>query len=123
MRQVGGRLESRYLYSIGIVYNNFPLPDLNDKHRASLTQRADAILDARALYPTASLADLYDPRTMPLELRKAHTANDAAVDKLYRPAPFSSDRERVEHLLALYEALTAPLLVGMTEQKKRRSRG
>jgi hypothetical protein len=71
---------------------------------------AQAVLDARALpkNATSSLADLYDPDTMPAELRKAHRALDAAVDKLYRTRPFKSDRERVEHLFPLYEALVQP---------------
>ena len=70
---------------------------------------AQAVLDARAAHPASSLADLYDPDTMPANLRKAHTALDSAVDKLYRPAPFASDRDRVEHLFGRYEALVNPL--------------
>jgi hypothetical protein len=70
---------------------------------------AQAVLDARATHQNATLADLYDPDVMPADLRKAHHALDLAVDKLYRPAPFSSDRERVEHLFGLYEKLVAPL--------------
>ena len=67
------------------------------------------MLDARAAHPVASLADLYDPDTMPPNLRKAHAALDTAVDKLYRAAPFASDRDRVEHLFGRYEALVNPL--------------
>lgn len=67
------------------------------------------MLDARAAHPTSSLADLYDPDTMPGDLRKAHAALDAAVDRLYRAAPFASDRDRVEHLFGRYEALVNPL--------------
>ena len=67
------------------------------------------MLDARAAHPTANLADLYDPDTMPVNLRKAHTALDLAVDRLYRSAPFASDRDRVEHLFGRYEALVNPL--------------
>ena len=70
---------------------------------------AQAVLDARSLHTTSSLADLYDPDTMPPNLRKAHTALDSAVDRLYRPAPFASDRDRVEHLFGRYEALVNPL--------------
>ena len=121
LREIGGRLESRYRYSIGLVYNNFPLPTLSDKDRTALSTLAQRVLDARALYPTSSLADLYDPLTMPADLRKAHTALDAAVDKLYRPAPFPSDRARVEHLLSLYEAMTAPLLALAGAKKRRRA--
>lgn len=110
LRTVGGRLESRYRYSIGMVYNTFPWPDLDDKARATLTQTGQAILDARGNHPGATLADLYDPDAMPLDLRKAHRENDRVVDKLYRRKPFESERERVEFLFARYEQLRAPLM-------------
>jgi hypothetical protein len=108
--QVGGRLESRFQYSIGIVYNTFPWPDATPAQKTRIEALAQAVLDARALpkNATSSLADLYDPDTMPAELRKAHRDLDAAVDKLYRARPFGSDRERVEHLFPLYEALVQP---------------
>ena len=79
MRTVCGRLKSDYDYSVKIVYNNFPWPDPTDAQKTKIEQTAQAILDARALYPDASLADLYDPVTMPPELLKAHQANDRAV--------------------------------------------
>ncbi|MAU51466.1 MAG: SAM-dependent methyltransferase [Roseovarius sp.] len=107
LRQIGGRLESRYRYSIGLVYNTFPLP------RGDLTKlepHAQAVLDARANHPGATLADLYDPDLMPADLRRAHRALDRAVDAMYRRGGFDSDRERVEHLFRLYEAMIAPLL-------------
>lgn len=110
MRAIGGRLESRYQYSIGIVYNTFPWPQADDKARAKVSALAQAVLDARAAYPDCTLADLYDPDSMPPDLRKAHHALDLAVDKLYRAPPFANDRERVEHLFGLYEKLTANLL-------------
>jgi hypothetical protein len=75
-------------------------------------------LDARAAHEGATLADLYDPDVMPADLRKAHRALDAAVDKLYRPTPFASDRERVEHLFGLYEKLVAPLTAMAAAQLK-----
>ena len=106
---VGGRLESRFQYSPGLVYNTFPWPDATPAQRAKIEALAQAVLDARAEHPTSSLADLYDPDTMPGDLRKAHAALDAAVDKLYRAAPFASDRDRVEHLFGRYEALVNPL--------------
>ncbi len=109
MAHVGGRLKSDYQYSIGIIYNTFPWPDASRAQRAKVEELAQAVLDARTAHPTASLADLYDPDTMPANLRKAHAALDAAVDKLYRPAPFASDRDRVEHLFGRYEALVNPL--------------
>lgn len=105
LRQIGGRLKSDYRYSIGLVYNTFPMPLLDAKAEATLTAAGQAILDARAAHPGATLADLYDPDTMPNDLRAAHRANDRAVDRLYRPKPFDSERERVEHLFALYEQM------------------
>ncbi len=108
LRHIGGRLKSDYRYSIGLVYNTFPLPP-EGTELAKLEPLAQAVLDARAAYPEASLADLYDPDLMPPQLRKAHTALDRAVDRLYRPGGFASERERVEHLFGLYEKMTAPL--------------
>ncbi len=78
-----GRLKSDYSYSINVVYNNFPWPTPTEQQKAKIEQTAKAILDARALYPDSSLADLYDDLTMPPELRKAHQANDRAVMDAY----------------------------------------
>lgn len=123
---MGGRLKSDYRYSIGLVYNTFPWPDANDAQRAEVERLAQGVLDARAAWPTSSLADLYDPDTMPANLRKAHAALDLAVDRLYRPrakgAPFASDRERVEHLFGLYEALVNPMAQEAAKQNRRVSR-
>ena len=83
MRAVCGRLEMRYRYSVNIVYNNFPWPTPTEEQRARIEQTAQAILDARALYPECSLADLYDEVTMPPELRRAHQRNDRAVMQAY----------------------------------------
>ena len=102
-------MKSDYMYSVGVVYNTFPWPDATPAQRAKVEALAQAVLDARAAHPTSSLADLYDPDTMPANLRKAHTALDTAVDRLYRPAPFATDRDRVEHLFGRYEALVNPL--------------
>lgn len=107
LRNIGGRLKSDYRYSIGIVYNTFPWPEASDKQREKISELAQAVLDARAAHPGSTLADLYDPDTMPPDLRRAHTALDKAVDQLYRRAPFANDRERVEHLFGLYEKLVA----------------
>ena len=109
LAHIGGRLESRFRYSIGLVYNTFPWPEASPAQRAKVEALAQAVLDARAAHPTSSLADLYDPDTMPANLRKAHAALDSAVDRLYRAAPFASDRDRVEHLFGRYEALVNPL--------------
>lgn len=82
MRVIAGRLKSDYSYSPA-VYNNFPWPTPTDEQKAKIEQTAQAILDARERYPDASLADLYDPATMPPELRKAHQQNDKAVMRAY----------------------------------------
>lgn len=115
-RIVGGRLKSDYQYSVGINYNPFPWPKIEDT--AKLEKLAQAVLDARAAHPDATFADLYDRDVMPADLRKAHQALDVAVDKLYRPAPFGSDRERVEHLFGLYEKLVAPLSAAASKSKR-----
>ena len=81
---------------------------------------AQAVLDAWAQYPTSTLADLYDPLTMPGLLLKAHPELDRAVDRCYRPEPLPSDRHRVEYLLALYEKLTAPLVAAARPARKGR---
>lgn len=107
LRVVGGRLESRLRYSKDVVYNNFVLPQLDDGQRSTLADLGRAILDARALYPDSTLADLYDTTTMPAELRKAHIANDDYVDRLYRPEGFTSPDERVALLLELVKAKDA----------------
>ena len=122
LRTVGGKLESRYRYSIGIVYNNFPLPALSVADKNRLDVLAQKVLDARAVFPDSTLADLYDRLTMPPALRKAHHALDAAVDKLYQTEPFADDRERAEHLLTRYESLSAPLLAAAQAKPKRQRR-
>ena len=108
LRHIGGRLESRYRYSIGLVYNTFPTPPTSSDW-LKLEPLARAVLDARAAQLDATLAHLYDPDLMPPNLRRAHQRLDRAVDRLYRPADFASERERVEHLSMLYEKLCAPL--------------
>lgn len=111
MRQVCGRLESRYSYSNTLVYNNYPWPEaVTEAQKAAVEKAAQAVLDARAAFPTSTLADLYDPVTMPPSLVKAHAELDRCVDRCYRKEPFPNDRARVEHLFALYEKLTAPLV-------------
>ncbi|WPU45479.1 DNA methyltransferase [Limosilactobacillus reuteri] len=106
IKTVCGRLKSDYRYSAGVVYNNFPWPNVNDKQKKKISKTAQAILDARNLYPDSSLADLYDPLTMPIELRKAHEANDKAVLKVYGLKQSASESEIVQHLFKMYEELT-----------------
>ena len=103
-------MKSDYRYSIGLVYNTFPWPEATPAQRAKIETLAQAVLDARALpkNATSTLADLYDPDSMPAELRKAHRELDSAVDRLYAPKGFADDRARIEHLFRRYEALVMP---------------
>ena len=118
VRYVCGRLKSDFRYSKDIVYNNYPFPEnVSDKQKQKVEIAAQKVLDTRAKYPDSSLADLYDPLTMPPDLVKAHQALDKAVDLCYRPQPFVSELNRIEYLFSLYEALSAPLL--KVEKKKR----
>ena len=96
-----------YSYSNTIVFNNFPWPTIDDKQKDKITNTAQAILDARNLYPDNSLSDLYDPLTMPIELRRAHKANDKAVLKAYGLKPSATEAEIVQHLFKMYEQLTS----------------
>ena len=120
LRYVGGRLKSDYRYSIGSVYNTFPRPP-KDADLSKLEPLAQAIINARAEHPNATLAHLYDPDLMPVNLRKAHQALDRAVDRLYRRTGFRSESERIEHLFMLYERMRSPLDPA-TKAKPRRRR-
>ena len=119
LRHIGGRLKSDYRYSIGLVYNTFPLPQ-KEADLSSLEPLAEAVLDARAAHTDATPADLYDPDLMPVNLRRAHQALDRAVDRLYRPRKFAAERERVEHLFMLYERMRAPLVASGKKKTRRR---
>ena len=107
MRAVCGRLKSDYRYSKDVVYNNFPWPNPTEEQKAKIEQTAQAILDARALYPDSSLADLYDELTMPVELRKAHQDNDRAVMQAYGfNVKTMTESQCVAELFKLYQKLT-----------------
>lgn len=151
LRATCGRIKSDYRYSNTIVYNNFPWPDLpspagggragdeglstaasssHDPHPKSLSRSrardlleaaAQAVLEARAQFPHSSLADLYDPLTMPPVLVKAHQALDRTVDASYRKAPFSNDAQRVAFLFERYQQLTS-LLPALASQPARRAK-
>ena len=124
VRQVCGRLESRYRYSASLVYNNYPWPESpSAKQRAAVEAAAQAVLGARKNFPDSTLAALYDPLSMPAVLVKTHAALDRAVDLCYRPQPFDTDRHRVEHLFALYEKLTAPLIAIPKKGRQRKAAG
>ena len=108
MRTVAGRLKSDYRYSKDIVYNNFPWCNPTPEQKAKIERTAQAILDARALYPDCSLADLYDETVMPPELRRAHQANDKAVMEAYGfSGKLNSESECVAELMKMYQELTA----------------
>jgi hypothetical protein len=110
VRSVCGRLKSDYRYSAGIVYNNFPWPQaITDKQQQAIEAASQGVLEARAHYPDASLAALYDPLTMPPDLVKAHRKLDAAVDAAYAKRKFSGDRDRLAFLFELYQQILSPL--------------
>ena len=113
-----------YRYSARLVYNNYPWPQSpSEKQRGAVEKAAQAVLDVRAEYQSKgdTLADLYDPRSMPARLVKAHAALDRAVDRCYRAQPFTNERQRVEFLFGLYEKLTSPLLAAAGKKKRRQS--
>ncbi|MFA6998373.1 MAG: DNA methyltransferase [Victivallaceae bacterium] len=119
-RTVCGRLESRYRYSAGIVYNNFPWPENpGDKQKQAIETAAQAVLDARGQFPDASLADLYDPLTMPPVLFKAHQALDKAVDAAYGKKSFASEAARVAFLFELYQKYAVQLPVAAKKAGRR----
>ena len=113
-----GRIKSDFRYSNDIVYNNFPWPENStEKQKQTVESAAQNVLDVRAKFPESSLADLYDPNTMPPELVKAHQALDKAVDLCYRPQPFINETKRIEFLFELYDKYTS----GMFAQGKKKN--
>jgi hypothetical protein len=112
MRFTCGRLESRFNYSNSIVFNNYPWPENpTEKQIKAIEEKAQTVLDVRAIFTTSSLSDLYDPLTMPPALVKAHNELDKAVDAAYSKQTFSSEAKRMEFLFELYEKYTAGLFV------------
>ena len=119
IRNVAGRLKSDWRFTKDNVYNNYPWPDNpNDKQIKAIEAAAQKVLDARLEFPNSSLADLYDPLTMPPALVKAHNELDKAVDLAYRPQPFTSEAKRMEFLFELYEKYTADLF---TKEKPKKT--
>ena len=120
IKNIGGRLESRLQYSANIVYNNFPWPENpTEKQIKAIEEAAQKVLDIRLEYPNSTLADLYDPLTMPSALVKAHNELDKAVDLAYRPQPFTGEANRMVYLFDLYEKYTADLF---TKEKTKRKK-
>jgi len=123
MRQVCGRLESRYRYSNNLVYNNFPWPEApSPMQNERVEKAAQKILDVRAEFADSTLADLYDPDAMPKKLLDAHRALDAAVDLCYRPAAFKTELERLKFLFDLYRKYTEPLIRAAARSMKTRKK-
>ncbi len=122
VKYVCGRIKSDYRYTNGIVYNNFPWPALQANNHALLEACAQAVLDARAAHPNASLADLYDPLTMPANLLKAHQALDKAVDAAYGYKGANTDAARVAFLFERYQQLTSLLPVEKAKKTAKKSK-
>ena len=106
VRTVSGKLETRIRYSSALCYNTFPMPQLTDRQKIELQDKTFEVLAAREQYYHKTIAELYDPDTMPSLLRKAHMDLDLAVEKCFRKKPFSDDEERLEFLFDLYEQIT-----------------
>ena len=102
VKTIGGRLETRYRYSAQLCYNTFPFPSINDAQREELEALAQEVLDIRDQHFDMTLGEMYNPESMPEDLREAHQRLDLAVDSYYRPEPFASDEERLECLFKLY---------------------
>ena len=120
IKYICGRMKSDPVYSASIVYNNFPWTENpSDKQVKAIETAAQKVLDARLQFPNSSLADLYDPLTMPPALVKAHNELDKAVDLAYRPQAFTSEANRMEFLFGLYEKYTADLF---TKEKPKKTK-
>lgn len=120
VKYVCGRLKSDFRYSNTIVYNNFPWAESpTEAQKQAVERAAQAVLDAREQFPSSSLADLYDPLSMPPVLTKAHQDLDRAVDKCYRPKAFGTEQERITFLFELYERYTAPLTAEASAKAER----
>lgn len=123
MRTTCGRLKSDYRYSVGIVYNNFPWPlDPSEKQKAAIETAVQAILDARAAHPDSSLADLYDPLSMPPNLTRAHQQLDKAIDAAYGKSKFDNEAERVAFLFELYQHYIEQEAQAKTTTKPKKNR-
>lgn len=106
VRTVGGRLKTDYRYSATLCYNTFPFPKIGESQKAELEELAQDVLDIREEYFDITLGEMYNPESMPDDLREAHHRLDLAVEQCYRPEPFASDEERLEYLFKLYVKMT-----------------
>ncbi len=118
---VGGKLETRYRYSAKLCYNTFPFPEISEKQKLTINEYVFAILDERAKYPEKTMAWLYNPETMPKELKQAHQNLDIAIEEIYRMGnPFTSDAERLEHLFKRYDEMTKKDTLFAKQKKTRK---
>lgn len=122
VRAVGGKLETRYRYSKDICYNTFPFPEINLKQKESLSLYVFGVLDERAKYPNKTLAQLYNPKTMPAGLKKAHEELDEAIEKCYRLQPFQNDTDRLEYLFKMYEEMIKKETLFAKQKKTRKKK-
>lgn len=106
VRKNAGRLENRFRYSIFLCYNTFPFPSINEIHKLELKNLAQEILDIREEHFDMTLGEMYNPETMPDDLKDVHHRLDLAVERCYRLEPFTSDEERLECLFKLYVKMT-----------------
>ena len=106
IKTVGGRLKTDYRYSAQLCYNTFPFPAINENQKNELSKLAQEILDVRDQHFDMTLGEMYNPESMPDDLREVHHRLDLAVDRCYRSEPFTSDEERLECLFKLYEKMT-----------------
>jgi len=119
VRYVCGRLESRFRYSTVIVYNSYPWPEnISEIQKKNIEGKANYVLEVRSKYKDSSLADLYDPLTMPAGLVKEHNELDKAIDLCYRPQPFASEANRLEFPFSLYEKYNSGLFRKVISTKK-----
>jgi len=122
VKAVGGKLETRIRYSKDICYNTFPFPDITTKQKENLNLYVFAILDERAKHPSKTMAQLYNPTTMPKGLLQAHQELDTAIEQCYRLQPFKNDTERLEYLFKQYEELVKKDTLFAKQKKKRLNR-
>ncbi|NLP59278.1 DNA methyltransferase [Lutibacter sp. B1] len=122
VRNVGGKLETRYRYSAKLCYNTFPFPDISTKQKENLNQYVFDILDERAKHPSKTMAQLYNPSTMPKGLLQAHQELDTAIEQCYRLQPFKNDTERLEYLFKQYEEMLQKDTLFGRQKKKRLNR-
>lgn len=120
---VGGKLETRYRYSAKLCYNTFPFPEITEKQKLTINEYVFAILDERSKYSEKTMAWLYNPETMPKDLKQAHQSLDKAIEEIYRMGnPFTSDAERLEHLFKRYDEMTKKDTLFAKQKKTRKKK-